>query len=65
MQEEIVAQIVVTLTKQGVQVSGQIDNKLLAYGLLEQAKDNIRQHHDNLAKNGLTIVHQPLNGHEL
>ena len=53
------ARIAIVLDANGnVQVSGAIDNKLVAYGLLEAARDAIRDYHEaNAAKhNGLTIA---------
>lgn len=61
---DVIAQITVTLTNNGqVQVSGPIDNRMLCYGLLEMAKDVVREFVANQKKPGnLSIVHQPLNG---
>lgn len=39
-------QLVITMNPEGsLNVSGPIQNKLFAYGMLEMAKDAIRQHH--------------------
>lgn len=41
-----VAEIVIILTDDGrINVNGAIDNKMLAYGLLESAKEAICEHH--------------------
>lgn len=43
-------QLLITVTAQGaVNVKGPIDNKLIAYGLLELAKEAIADHHRRLA----------------
>jgi hypothetical protein len=40
-------QLTITLTDEGkLSIAGSINNKLLAYGLLEAAKDAIRLHHE-------------------
>jgi hypothetical protein len=39
-------QILITIDERGCNVQGHIDNKLIAMGMLELAKDAIRKHHD-------------------
>lgn len=58
-----IAQLLITLTSTGqIQIQGPIQDKTLCYGLMESAKDAIREHHAEQAKaGGLTIVRQPLN----
>ena len=42
----VVAQLAITMEDNGlVNITGSIDNKVLAYGLLETAKDMIQKHH--------------------
>lgn len=48
----VVAEIKISLTDQGaIQVEGEaIQNKMLAYGMLEVAKESIYTHHQNLQR---------------
>jgi hypothetical protein len=39
------AQILITLTEQGCKVEGAIDNKLVAFGMLECAKEAVSKMH--------------------
>ena len=39
------AQILITLDERGCNVQGQIENKLVAFGMLELAKEAIQTHH--------------------
>ena len=60
------AVLTITWTQDGqIQVNGPINDKILCYGLLEAAKDAIRDYvAKNTASNSLTIAHGtlPLNG---
>jgi hypothetical protein len=50
----------------GLTVNGALDNKLVAYGMLEMAKEAIADFHHNKAKSGLVVPLQkipPTNGH--
>jgi hypothetical protein len=48
---QIVAQITVTMTDDGkVNVNGPMENKILAYGLLEVGKEVVRAFNDQQAK---------------
>lgn len=49
------AQIIITITDNGCQVQGAIDNKLVAFGMLELAKEAISKHHAQKA-NGIVPV---------
>lgn len=59
------AQLLITMSaNRSVQVNGPIQDDVFCYGLLEKAKDAIREWHTEQAKaaaGGLTIVRQPLN----
>jgi hypothetical protein len=47
-------QLVITVDDKGqVQVTGPIHDRLLCYGLLEAARDAIKEHNDNLAKSSI------------
>ena len=51
-------QLTIRLTERGVEVNGPISDKVLCFGLLEAAKDAIRDHIASTAakKNGLAVV---------
>lgn len=52
-------QILITMAPNGgVQVTGPIDNKLLCYGLLDCARDAIKDHSDQKAKGGIVQARQ-------
>ena len=58
-------QLLITVTKQGqVNVKGPIDNKLVAYGLLELAKEAVAQYHASKA-NGSIVPATGLEGLKL
>lgn len=58
------ATITITMTADGrINVTGAITNKVMAYGLLEAAKDAIRDFHAKQAEaGGLQLVHGTLPG---
>ena len=57
MEANIVAQLAITLTAEGqVLVNGPIDNKLLALGLLECAKDAVLKHCDAAEKRAIVLA---------
>ena len=39
------AQLLITIDERGCNVQGSIDNKLIAFGMLELAREAIQQHH--------------------
>ncbi len=43
------AQLLITLDERGCNVQGPIDNKLVAFGMLELAKEAIQKHHASKA----------------
>ncbi len=58
-------EILITVTAQGqVNVKGPIENKVMAYGLLEVAKEAIAAFHANKA-NGSIVPATPLDGLKL
>lgn len=57
---KVVSQLVIALYDNGsFGVHGPIDNKLLAYGMLEVAKDTVTKHADKLAAAGVNIIQAP------
>lgn len=54
-------QLIITLDQATgqIQVQGPIENAMLVYGMLEAAKDAIREFKAN-QKNGLVAIHGPL-----
>lgn len=53
------AELIIRLTTEGkIEVQGPIENKLVAYGLLEATRDAIREFHDAKAKSPII----PANG---
>lgn len=53
------AELIIRLTTEGkIEVQGPIENKLVAYGLLEAARDAIREFHDAKARSPII----PVNG---
>ena len=57
MEMSMAIELKITLDQEtGVQVAGPIQDKILSYGMLEFAKDAIRDHHKS------SIVKQPGNG---
>lgn len=60
MAKNVVAQLVIIMHDDGsVAVNGPIENKLLAYGLLEIAKDTVTKHVDKLVAGGGQIIAPP------
>lgn len=58
------ATITITMTPEGqINVSGAITNKVMAYGLLEAAKDAIRDFHAKQTGPHIVPVTGRLNGH--
>lgn len=49
------AQLLISITETGCKVEGAIDNKLVAFGMLELAKEAITKHHAQKA-NGIVAA---------
>lgn len=65
MPEEILERrlpkLLIVINEQGgVNVSGDIDKKLLCYGMLEEAKDAIRQWHEDRKKGPQIAIPSPV-----
>ena len=57
MEPTVVAQLVIALTAEGqVLVNGPLDNKLLALGMLECAKDAVLKHCDAAEKRAVILA---------